>query len=117
MNVGKIIEKSILNYYCSSYRGLIPHPSTITRLCLLRKVEGTWKEEERYPKTSPLTLTGITRPLPNKGIKKVQEREEENKDNRENELAIVVSSVKEREERQRNKSPIWNLSPDVRGYH
>ena len=46
MNVGKIIEKSILNYYCSSYRGLIPYPSTITRLCILGRVEGTWEEKE-----------------------------------------------------------------------
>ena len=34
MNVGKIIEKSIVNYYCNKYRGLIPYPSTITRLCI-----------------------------------------------------------------------------------
>ena len=32
MNMGKIIEKSIMNYYNSKYRGLIPHPSTITKL-------------------------------------------------------------------------------------
>ena len=37
MNVEKIIEKLILNYYCSNYKGLIPHPSTITRLCILGK--------------------------------------------------------------------------------
>ena len=41
MNVGKIIEKSIVNYYYSNYRGLIPHPSTITRLCILEGVKGT----------------------------------------------------------------------------
>ena len=35
MNVGNIIETSILNYYHNNYRGLIPHPTTITRLCIL----------------------------------------------------------------------------------
>ena len=43
--------------------------------------------------------------------------EEENKDSIENEQTIMVSSVKEREERQRNKSPIGNLSLHVREYH
>ena len=37
---------------------------------------------------------------------------EEQRDNRENEQAIVVSSIKEREERLRNLSPIWNLPLD-----
>ena len=35
LNVGKIIEKSILDYYSSKYRGLIPYPTTITRLYIL----------------------------------------------------------------------------------
>ena len=29
-SVGKIIENSIMSYFRSSYRGLIPHPTTIT---------------------------------------------------------------------------------------
>ena len=65
MNVGKIMERSILNYYGSNYKGLIPHPTTITRLCILGRVEGKWEEEERCPKTSPLTLTGLTKPPSN----------------------------------------------------
>ena len=32
INVGKIIEKSILGYSESKCRGMIPHPTTITRL-------------------------------------------------------------------------------------
>ena len=39
INVGKIIEKSILGYYESNCRGLIPHPATITRLCIKGGVE------------------------------------------------------------------------------
>ena len=57
----------------------MPYPTTITRLCILGGVKGTWEEEERCPKTSPLTLTGITRALSNKGKKKLQEIEEEEK--------------------------------------
>ena len=60
MNVGKIIGKSILNYYYSNFRCLIPHPSTITTLCIMGRVQFNMEEEERCPKTPPLTLTVIT---------------------------------------------------------
>ena len=60
-NVGKLIENSILSYYGGGYKGLIPHPSLISRLCILGSVQGDRKEEENYPKTSPLTVTGITK--------------------------------------------------------
>ena len=33
-NVGKIIENSILSYYKGSYRGLVPYPALIIRLCI-----------------------------------------------------------------------------------
>ena len=39
INVGKIIETPILSYSRSNCRGLNPHPTTITSLCLLRGVE------------------------------------------------------------------------------
>ena len=64
-NVGKLIENSILSYYRGGYKGLIPHPRLILRLCILGGVQGDWEEEENYPKTSPLTLTGIKK----KGLK------------------------------------------------
>ena len=57
INVGKIIEKYILGYYESNCRSLIPHPSTITRLCIKGGVEEEWGSEETYPKAFPLTLT------------------------------------------------------------
>ena len=64
-----------------------------------------------------MTITSITKPPIDKGKKKMQEIEEEkDKDGREIEQAIVVSSVKEREEKQRSLSPIWNLSPNAREY-
>ena len=77
MNVGKIIEKSILSYFRSNYRGLIPHLVTITSLCLLRGVEEEWGKEETYPRASPLTLTGVTKGPKNRGKEKEIEVEEE----------------------------------------
>ena len=58
-DVGKIIESSIRCFHKNLKRGLIPHPATVTRLCILVGVKGTWAEEETYPKVSPLTLTGV----------------------------------------------------------
>ena len=85
MNVGKIIETSILNSYHRNYRGSIPHSVTITKLCIIGGVKRTWEEEERCPKTSPLTLTGKTIPPPSKGKENVQEIQEEDRDGKENE--------------------------------
>ena len=40
-------------------KGLIPHPTTITRLCVLAGVKGIWAEEETCLNVSPLTLIGV----------------------------------------------------------
>ena len=61
MNIGILIEESIKGYHHSNKRGLIPHLTTITRLCLWVGVKGNWEEEEKCPRVSPLTLTGVTR--------------------------------------------------------
>ena len=58
-DVGKIIESSIRCFHKNVKRGLIPHPATIARLCILAGVKGTWVEEETCPKVSPLTLIGV----------------------------------------------------------
>ena len=55
MNIGILIEGSIRGYHHSNKRGLIPHPTTITKLCLLAGVKGVWEEEEKCPRVSPLT--------------------------------------------------------------
>ena len=60
INVGKIIENSIMGFYRSKYRGLILHPTTITRLCILGGVKGTQEEEETCVRVSPLTFMGVT---------------------------------------------------------
>ena len=77
INVGKIIEKSILGYSESKCRGMIPHLTTITRLCIQGGVNERWGTEETYPRASPLTLTGITKGPKNKGNGKEKETEVE----------------------------------------
>ena len=77
INVGKIIEKSILGYYESNCGGLIPYPATITRLCIEGGVEEEWGTEETYHRGSPLTLTGVTKGPKNRGKGKEKEVEEE----------------------------------------
>ena len=59
VNVGDIIENSIMKYHEGNRRGLIPHPATIIWLCLKAGVKGNWVEEEECPNASPLTLTGV----------------------------------------------------------
>ena len=61
LNVGIIIENSIMRYHEGNKRGLIPHPATITVLCLKAGVKGVWEEEEEVPLTSPLLLTGVSK--------------------------------------------------------
>ena len=49
INVGKIIENSIMSYSVRKCRVLIPHPATITSVCLLGGVDEEWGNEETYP--------------------------------------------------------------------
>ena len=78
-SVDKIIEKPILSYYRGEYKGLIPQPALISRLCILGGVQGDWEEEENCPKKSPLTLIGIIKGPKNKNMGRQMEavREEE----------------------------------------
>ena len=46
INVGRLIEGSIRGYHMSNKRGMIPHPATISRLCILAGGNGSWEEEE-----------------------------------------------------------------------
>ena len=61
INVGIIIENSIMRYHEGNKRGVIPHPATITVLCLKAGVKGDWEAEEEVPLTSPLLLTGVSK--------------------------------------------------------
>ena len=77
INVGKIIEKSILGYSKGNCRGMIPHPGTITRLCIQGGVDEEWRIEETYLKASSLTLTGVTKGPKSRGKGKEKETKEE----------------------------------------
>ena len=61
LNVGTLIENSIMRYHEGNKRGLIPNPATITVLCLKAGVKVAWKKEEEIPRTSRLLLTGVSK--------------------------------------------------------
>ena len=61
INIGTIIENSIMRYHEGNKIGVIPHPATITVLCLKAGVKGAWETEEEVPLTSPLLLTGVSK--------------------------------------------------------
>ena len=61
INIGTIIENSIMRYHEGNKRGVIPHPATITILCLKAGVKAAWETEEEVPLTSPLLLTGVSK--------------------------------------------------------
>ena len=116
-SVGKLIENPILSYYRGGYKGLIPHLGLISRLCILGGVQGDWEEEGNCLKPSPLTLTGITKGLKNKGkgsqVEAVQEEEE----------LVELQQLQPKGEspklpqRQRSASPIRPFSSKVRSVH
>ena len=61
INIGTIIKNSIMRYHEGNKRGVIPHPATVTVLCLKAGVKGNWEAEEEVPVTSPLLLTGVSK--------------------------------------------------------
>ena len=118
INMGSLIEGSIWGYHLSNKGGLIPHPTTITRLCILAGVKGSWEEEEVCPRVSPLTLTGITKRLRNKkqkGIIEVEAEPTEENDNMEIENVLEKTPPGEEEEDMHCRiSPLSHSYPDVR---
>ena len=71
-DVGKIIETSIKTFHKVVKRGLIPHPATITKLCVLAGVKGVWAEEETCPRISPLTLIRVIKGPKSRKIKEME---------------------------------------------
>ena len=67
IDVGKMIENSIMSYFEGNCRGMIPNQTTITNLCIEGGVKKEWGIEETYLRASPLTLTGITKGPKNRG--------------------------------------------------
>ena len=98
LNAGAVIENSIMRYHEGNKRGLIPHPATITRLCLRAGVKGTWEEEEECPKVSPLTLTGVSKGPMNqkkKGVIIEADPREENENARQQEDTLLAADQEE----------------------
>ena len=77
----------------------MPHPSIITYMCINRGVKYNKEIEEICLKTSPLTLTAITKPPVVKGKGKMKEFKKGRRDSEQNEQAIMVSIMKTRDER------------------
>ena len=62
LDVRKIIKESILDYAENNFSGNIPHPTVITLLCIKGGIKVV-EDEEKSPKSSPLTLTGVLKTL------------------------------------------------------
>ena len=107
-NVGEIIENSFLSYYRGGYRGLVPYPALITRLCILGGVEGDWDEEETYPRTSPLTLIGITKGPKNKGKEREAEVARDEEENIDINQIQIDSAAQDQEQRHNSLSLIMS---------
>ena len=100
LNAGAIIENSIMKYHEGNKRGLIPHPATITRLCIRAGVKGSWEEEEECPKASPLTLNGVRKGPRNqkkKGVIVEADSRDEEENARQEEDTLLVEDQEEQD--------------------
>ena len=116
MNIEGLIEGLIRGYHLSNKRALIPHPKTISRLCIFAGVRGSWDEEETCPKVSPLTLIGVTKGPINKkqkGMVEVEAKPAEKNGNREMETIPEQISPTEEEEMHFRISPLSHSYPDM----
>ena len=118
--MGKIIETSIRTFHKIVKRGLIPHPATITRLCVLAGVKGIWAKKETCPKVSPLTLTRVIKGPKNRKKKKMEimevaeEPQEEEDEPVGMEQIPVGGQLPSEDEMQNRMCPMIHSPPDVR---
>ena len=100
LNAEAIIENSIMKYHEGNKRSLVPHPATITRLCIRAGVKGSWAEEEECPKVSPLTLTGVSKGPRNqkkKGVIVEADSRDEEENARQEEDTLLVEDQEEQD--------------------
>ena len=116
-SVGKIIENSMLSYYRGGYKGLIPYPALISRLCILGGGQGDWEEEENYPRTSPLNLIGIKKGPKNRGRERKVEAVREEEEPAKIQQPQPESEAPKLEQGQRSMSLVLTFSPEVRQVH
>ena len=89
-----------MKYHEGNKRGLIPHPATITRLCIRAGVKGSWAEEEECPKVSPLTLTEVRKGPRNqkkKGVIVEEDSRDEKENARQEEDTLLVEDQEEQD--------------------
>ena len=112
VNAGAIIGNSIMKYHEGNRKGLIPHPATITWLCLKAGVKGNLAEEKECPHASPLTLTSVSkgpRNLKKKGIM-VEAKSRNEEDNAEQEEENLITDNQEEhipETQQEGNTPMF----------
>ena len=90
-------------------------------MCLKGGVTFDKNEDEKCPAVPPFTLIAITKPQLNEGKKELKEIEEERRNkgvevniNEPNNQALVVSTLKTRNEREISASPNWVMSPKLK---
>ena len=119
-DAGKIIESSIRCFHKNVKRGLIPHPTIITRLCILVGVKGTWVEEETCPKFSPLTLTGVIKGPKSRKMKEMEIVEVAEEPEKEENEQLGMKQIPDEgqlpieEEMQSRRSPSIHSPPKVK---
>ena len=106
-----------MSYYRGGYKGLIPHPTLISGLCILRGVQRDWEEEENFPKTLPLTLIGITKGPKNRNRGRHVEAVREEEEPIEIQQSQLEGEAPELQQMQRSVSPILTFSPEGRQVH
>ena len=116
LNTGVVIENSIMRYHEGNKRGLIPHPATITWLCIRASVKGSWAEEEECPNASPLTLTGISKGSRNQKKKEViveADPREEEENARQEEDTLMVENQQEQDPENQQEGNTSMIAEDM----
>ena len=119
-NMGKIIETYIMSFHKNVKMGLIPHPTTITRLCILAGFKRIWAEEEICPKVSPLTLTGVIKGPKSINRKEMEIMEVAEEQEEEEEEKMGIEQIPDEgqppveDEMHNRRSPLIPSPPDVR---
>ena len=116
LNAGAVIENSLMRYHEGNKRGMIPHPTTITWLCIRAGVKGSWAEEEECPNASPLTLTGISKGPRNQKKKEViveADPIEEEENARQEEDTLMVENQQEQDPENQPEGNTSMLADDM----
>ena len=106
-----------MDYAKSHFSGNIPHPALVTLLCIKGGVTFSEIEEEKCPKSSPLTLSGITKgPIENEKWERRRNRKITVEEPRELVPTIEAEEESDSEERwgfeAHSKQPMLSLATE-----